>query len=81
VLRFVEVRRVFGWSWPWTSLQRPIAAFCAAMVPAVALRAIVSGAIAEVASAIVFLAFYVGGWLLLGADPADREVWARLRRR
>ena len=30
VIRFAEVRHVFGWSWPWHTLARPLAAFAIA---------------------------------------------------
>ena len=80
VLRFVEVRHVFGWHWPWRGLVRPLVAAAVAAVPAAAL-ALVGGAWAEVAAALLFVGLYAGGWLWLGADPADREIWQRLTRR
>lgn len=77
VLRFAEVRRVFGWSWPWASLRRPLAAFAIALGPAVVVR-LLGGLAGEVLAAGLFLALYAGAWTLLGAEPADREVWRRL---
>ncbi len=81
VLRFAEVRHVFGWSWPWSSLRRPFAAFCIALVPAVAVR-LTAAAIGEIAAELIagvlFLGLYAAVWRMLGAEPADREVWRRL---
>ena len=80
ILRFAELRHVFGWSWPWPTLRRPLAAFCLAMAPA-ALARLASGPRWEFVPALLFLALYVGAWRLLGAEPADREVWRRLTAR
>jgi O-antigen/teichoic acid export membrane protein len=80
VLRFAEMRHVYGWSWPWGSLRRPLAAFLIAFAPAVGIR-LLGGLIAEIASAAIFLALYAGAWRVLGAEPADREVWQRLTTR
>jgi O-antigen/teichoic acid export membrane protein len=79
-LRFGELRHVFGWSWPWTALKRPVVAFALAMTPAAVLRVAI-GPRWEAVAAILFLALYAGAWRLLGAEPADREVWRRLRAR
>jgi O-antigen/teichoic acid export membrane protein len=80
VIRFAEVRHVFGWSWPWHSLKRPLAAFALAMPPAVGLR-LTGGVWSEVAAALAFAAIYIGAWMWMGPDPADREVWQRLTSR
>jgi len=80
VIRFAEVRHVFGWSWPWQSLARPLAAFAIAMAPAVAVR-LAGGIWSEVAAALIFAAIYIGAWTWMGADPADREIWRRLTSR
>jgi O-antigen/teichoic acid export membrane protein len=80
VIRFAEVRHVFGWSWPWHSLARPLAAFAVAMAPAAAVR-LAGGVWSEVAAALVFAAIYIGAWTWMGADPADREIWRRLTAR
>lgn len=80
VLRFMEVRHVFGWHWPWRALVRPSVAGAVAVVPAAGL-ALAGGAWADVAAALAFVAVYAGCWLWLGADPSDREIWQRLTRR
>jgi O-antigen/teichoic acid export membrane protein len=79
-LRFVELRHVFGWSWPWRSLARPAAAFAIAFAPAVALR-VLGGPGLEVPSGVVLLAGYALAWWWMGPDPADREVWQQLVQR
>lgn len=80
VLRFVEVRHVFGWTWPWGSLVRPLVAGAIALLPSVAVRA-VGGTWWDLASALCFLTVYALAWRWLGPDPADREVWQRLFRK
>jgi len=80
VLRFVEVKHVFGWAWPWGSLGRPLAAGTVAFVPAAALR-LIGGGWSEFASALLFIGLYSLAWFWLGPDPEDREVWRRLFRR
>ncbi|MGE0449617.1 MAG: oligosaccharide flippase family protein [Vicinamibacterales bacterium] len=84
-LRFVELRQVFGWAWPWRSLLRPAAAFAVAMLLAAALRsaalASLSSLAAELLAGAVFLAIYALMWLWMGPDPADKAVWKRLMTR
>ena len=80
IARFAEVRRVFGWTWPWASLARPMAAAAIAVVPAIACR-IPGGLWWELSAGLVFLAAYALAWVWLGPDPADREIWRRLRNR
>ncbi len=77
VLRFVEVKRVFGWAWPWGALGRPLAAGTIAFVPAAALR-LLGGGWWELGSALLFIGLYGLAWFWLGPDPEDREVWRRL---
>jgi O-antigen/teichoic acid export membrane protein len=79
-IRFAEVRHVFGWSWPWHSLRRPLVAFGIAMVPALAVR-LAGGLVSEIISALVFAGLYAAAWTWLGADPTDREIWRRLTSR
>lgn len=79
-LRFVELKHVFGWGWPWRSLARPLAAFTIAFAPSVAVR-VLGGQGVEIAAGILFLLAYAGAWRWLGADPADRAVWLRLLNR
>jgi len=81
VLRFAEVRHVFGWSWPWSSLRRTLTAFFIALVPAAAVRlagAAIGELTAELIAGVLFLGLYAAVWRVLGAEPADREVWRRL---
>jgi O-antigen/teichoic acid export membrane protein len=81
VLRFAEVRHVFGWSWPWSSLRRPLTAFFIALIPAAGVRlaaASIGDLAAELIAGVLFLGLYAAAWRVLGAEPADREVWRRL---
>jgi hypothetical protein len=80
VLRFVELKHVFGWAWPWRSLLRPLAAFTIAFTPAAILR-VAGGTRVEIVSGLLFLLLYAAAWYRLGADPADRLVWRRLLKR
>jgi O-antigen/teichoic acid export membrane protein len=78
LLRFRDVRRVFGWSWPWFSLARPLMAFGVAFVPAAAVHVLDAGLAVDILSGALFLALYALMWTRLGADPEDRDVWRRL---
>ena len=80
VARFAEVRHVFGWTWPWASLRRPMTAAAMAAIPAIALR-IPGGMWWDLCAALTFVGAYAVAWLWLGPDPADREVWRRLLKR
>lgn len=80
VLRFVELRHVFGWSWPWRSLVRPLAAFAIAFAPCALLRSLGGGNF-ELPAGVLFLVLYAAAWYRLGADPADRIIWQRLLKR
>lgn len=80
VLRFGELRHVYGWSWPWRSLARPVTAFAIAFAPAAAVR-VFAPARLDLVAGVLFLALYAAAWLWLGPDPADREIWRRLRSR
>jgi O-antigen/teichoic acid export membrane protein len=73
-LRFIELRYVFGWSWPWSSLWRPALIFIVALAPAVAVR--VAGR--ELLSGAVFVVVYGLSWRAFGLAPEDREIWNRL---
>jgi len=81
IARFAEVRHVFGWSWPWASLTRPLAAAAIATVPAIALRVVSAGLFWDLCAGLTFVGVYVLAWLWLGPDPADREIWRRLLKR
>lgn len=79
LLRFLEVRHVFGWSWPWGSLKRPLLAFAVAFLPAALLRMSTDGIVMEAVAGGLFVLLYAASWWQLGAEPSDREVWRRLR--
>jgi O-antigen/teichoic acid export membrane protein len=78
-LRFRDVRSVFGWSWPWASLRRPVAIGTLAFAPALATRVALAGWPGiEIISGLVYLALYAAGWYRIGPEPSDRDVWRRL---
>jgi O-antigen/teichoic acid export membrane protein len=79
VMRFVQLRHIYGWWWPWSSLSRPVAAFATAFVPAALMRILSSGLLMEILSGVFFLALYFTLWWVIGPEPVDRELWARLR--
>jgi hypothetical protein len=80
VLRYLELRFVFKWNWPWGALVRPAVAFLIALAPAVPLRVFLPGRLGEVASALTFLAAYLGAWAYIGLEETDRVVLRQLRK-
>jgi O-antigen/teichoic acid export membrane protein len=85
VLRYVELRVLFDWHWPWRALVRPAVAFAIAMALALPLRLLIDGWHGELASGLTFLAAYVGAWKFIGLEESDRvvlrQLWAGRRRR
>ena len=79
VLRFVELRTLFGWTWPWRALWRPTLAAAVAFLPALVVRVLVGGWAGEVYGGLLFLGAYLLMWKRLGLEPSDREVLAELR--
>jgi O-antigen/teichoic acid export membrane protein len=79
VLRFVELRALFGWKSPWRDLMRPIQAGVVAFVPAIAVRVLLGGWTGQVYGGLLFLGAYLLMWKLLGLEQSDREVLADLR--
>lgn len=77
ILRFAELRHVYGWGWPWRSLGRPMTAFAMAFLPAAIVR-LAGGPLVEILAGLLFLILYAGAWRLLGAEPSDREIWKKL---
>lgn len=78
VLRFAEVKHVFGWTWPWQSLVRPLVAGVLAIGPAAALRLLVDGKWVEPTAGLLTVVLYALAWWWLGPDPDDRAVFHRL---
>jgi len=78
VLRSVEISVIFKWRWPLRSLVKPWMAALAALPLALLLRLTVSGTVAEVAAAVVYMAGYLAAWRVLGLEPNDRAVLAHL---
>jgi hypothetical protein len=44
------------------------------------MRILSSGLLMEIVSGVSFLALYFAVWWVIGPEPADRVLWARLRR-
>ena len=84
VLRYVELRFLFDWHWPWRALVRPTVAFAIAFAIALPLRLLIDGWQGELASGLTFLAAYVGAWKIIGLEETDRivlrQLWAGRRR-
>ncbi len=79
VLRSVEISWLFTWSWPWRALVKPWAAALAALPLALLVRLSTAGTIAEIVSALAYLAGYAVAWRLIGLDPNDRAIVAHFR--
>ena len=80
VLRYLELRFLFGWHWPWRALARPAAAFAVSFGIALPLRLLVAGWHGELAAGLTFLAAYVAAWKFIGLEETDRVVLRQLWR-
>ena len=78
VLRYFELRYAFDWHWPWRALVRPAVAFAIALAPALPLRLLLPGRVAEVSSALTLLGAYVLAWKFIGLEETDRAVLRQL---
>ena len=84
VLRYLELRFLFQWHWPWRALVRPAVAFALAFAVALPLRLLIAGWQGELVSGLTFLAGYLAAWKIIGLEETDRQVlrqlWAGRRR-
>ena len=84
VLRYLELRFLFAWHWPWRALARPAVAFASSFALALPLRLLIDGWPGELASGLTFLAGYVVAWKIIGLEETDRvvlrQLWAGRRR-
>jgi peptidoglycan biosynthesis protein MviN/MurJ (putative lipid II flippase) len=78
VLRYLELRYIFKWHWPWHALVRPAVAFAIALVPALPFRLAIAGWRGELIAGLVFLGAYVLAWKVIGLEPSDRAVLRQL---
>jgi O-antigen/teichoic acid export membrane protein len=78
VLRYLELRYIFKWHWPWHALVRPAVAFAIALVPALPFRLAIEGWRGELIAGLVFLGAYVLAWKVIGLEPSDRAVLRQL---
>ncbi len=74
-LRFLELRVLFGWTWPWRSLRTPALAFAIAVAVGLIPRLGLPGALGEIVGGILFLCAYVLTWKVLGLPAEDREAF------
>ncbi len=85
VLRYLELRILFNWHWPWHALARPTLAFGIALLPAVPLRFLIAGWPGELAAGLTLLIAYVVAWRVIGLEESDRvvlrQLWKRPSRR
>ncbi|MEO5720891.1 MAG: polysaccharide biosynthesis C-terminal domain-containing protein, partial [Chthoniobacterales bacterium] len=85
VLRYLELRILFHWHWPWRALARPALAFVIALAPALPIRLLWGGWPGELASGLTLLAAYAGAWKVIGLEESDRvvlrQLWQSRRRR
>jgi O-antigen/teichoic acid export membrane protein len=79
VVRYVELRVLLGWKWPWHALWRPALAGAGALLPAVILRVLVGGWAGQACSGLLFVGAYLLAWKVLGLEQSDRDVLAELR--
>ena len=84
VLRYLELRFLFNWHWPWRALARPAVAFSLAFAVALPLRLLIDGWRGELVSGLTFLAAYIAAWKVIGLEETDRvvlrQLWAGRRR-
>lgn len=78
-LRGFEIGYLLKWSWPWRALLRPWMATLVALPVPLIVRFVGAGLMAEVAAGLLFVAAYLASWKVIGLEPEDRAVAARLR--
>lgn len=81
VLRGFQLTRLLHWRWPWRALRRPWILTLATLPVAIAGRALISGPGGELAAGLLFIVAYLGAWWVVGLEPDDQAVLARLRGR
>ena len=80
VLRGFEISHLLQWRWPWRALRRPWGAALAALPLPLMVRAFYSDVPAQVIAGVLYLGLYAAVWALIGLDPQDKLILARLRR-
>ncbi len=78
-LRGFEISYLLRWRWPWRALGRPWAAALGALPAPLLLRALDPGLRSEVAAGVLYVVAYLVIWRVIGLEPEDRAVIARLR--
>jgi hypothetical protein len=72
-LRYVTLRWVFHWKDSWSDIRPPLLAAAIALLPAIVCRVLLSGIIAQVTSAAVFLAIFGVQWWQHHIHRKDRH--------
>lgn len=80
-LRGFEIAYLLKWAWPWRTLLRPWTATLVALPVPVVVRSLGGGLLVDTAAGVLFVAAYLGSWRVIGLEPEDRAVLARLRGR
>jgi O-antigen/teichoic acid export membrane protein len=80
-LRAFEISYLLHWRWPWRALRRPWCAALAALPAALLVRAFSAGLVSEIGAGAVYVIAYLAIWRVIGLEPQDRAVIARLRGR
>lgn len=62
VLRSTALRVVFGWKTSWRNIRRPVIIAIMGFIPALLCRLMLSGIVAQITAAGVFLAVFASGW-------------------
>jgi hypothetical protein len=79
LFRYTQLRRDYGWTWPWSSVRRPVVAFVFALAIGALVRTLVPGLGGQVAAALTALGAYgLGWWCQGGVDADDRAVLAQV---
>lgn len=80
-LRGFEIGYLLRWSWPWRALLRPWMATLIALPVPLIVRSLGDGLMVESVAGLLFVAAYLASWKVIGLEPEDRAVLARLRGR
>jgi O-antigen/teichoic acid export membrane protein len=78
-LRGFELMVLLRWRWPWRALLRPWGAALGALPAPLLVRAASAGRLSELVAGAVYVLAYLAIWRVIGLEPEDRAVLARLR--
>ncbi|MGE0449274.1 MAG: lipopolysaccharide biosynthesis protein [Vicinamibacterales bacterium] len=81
VMTVVQIRMLEHWWWPVPALRRPAVAMAFALVPGIVVHQAWPGSIGALASAVIFVAGYIGMWKVVRLDADDRMLIKTIRGR